>query len=596
VAIPLLEFNKTTTTLNLNTMKMNIMKRVLLLLTMLMFALPLYSQRFVDVTEQVGIDTNYTVTRIRDVFNTGFEDLFTFSGQAIFGQSSHLQFLHNTGTGLFQNITTTSGLDLSDTLIGIMPFTGMQFYDLDKDGHRDAILGARRDNGAYIIVWGSSNGFNMMDTTALDSALNDGFRQSHHCRVLDINRDGLLDLEFRQAAPEHPPRPNPIRYFLNNGNRTFTEIFNPTFPPPQASCTHNPSPFPGFWEYMQMDYNSDGVRDFVCVRDCGWGFQSFRFGKGKIIPPNTPCWDPDTLGFEIGIGPIQGGLNMNHDFNNDGYVDFLMIPSYFFVSEPQPNRKVRYKNILPDSFTTSLQMPFATPFTTFGVLDFNGDGSLDIFSFIPRSPFFTRTVLWQNLLPAGGGHHNFLRVKLEGVQSNREGIGANVIIVNSDTTGGKWWRQIRIVNPVGQILHFGLGSTTVVDSIYVEWPSGRRDLLRNVAANQTLTIREGSSSLSVGTPPHIARAFHLAQNYPNPFNPTTTIRYEIPVTSDVKLEIFDVLGRKVSTLVNARLSAGQYDATFDASSLSSGVYFYRLQASGAANHHFIQTKKMILVK
>jgi hypothetical protein len=131
------------------------MKRIWSLLTMLMFALPLYSQRFVDVTEQVGIDTNYTVTRIRDVFNTGFEDLFTFSGQAIFGQSSHLQFLHNTGTGLFQNITTTSGLDLSDTLIGIMPFTGMQFYDLDKDGHRDAILGARRDNGAYIIVGGA---------------------------------------------------------------------------------------------------------------------------------------------------------------------------------------------------------------------------------------------------------------------------------------------------------------------------------------------------------------------------------------------------------------------------------------------------------
>ena len=339
-------------------MKMNIMKRVLLLLTMLMFALPMYAQRFVDVTEQAGIDTNYIVAQIRDVFNTGFEDLFTFSGQAIFGQSSRLQFLHNTGTGAFQNIITSSGLDLSDTLIGIMPFTGMQFYDLDKDGHRDAILGARRDNGAYIIVWGSSNGFNMKDTLALDSALNDAFGQSHHCRVLDINRDGLLDLEFRQAAPEHPPRPNPIRYFLNNGNRTFTEIFNPTFPPPQASCTHNPSPFPGFWEYMQMDYNSDGVRDFVCVREYGWGFQSFRFGKGKIIPPNTPCWDPDTLGFEIVIDSIQGGLNMNHDFNNDGYVDFLMIPSYFFVSEPQPNRKVRYKNILPDSFTTSLQMPF----------------------------------------------------------------------------------------------------------------------------------------------------------------------------------------------------------------------------------------------
>ena len=131
----------------------------------------------------------------------------------------------------------------------------------------------------------------------------------------------------------------------------------------------------------------------------------------------------------------------------------------------------------------------------------------------------------------------------------------------------------------------------------MEWPSGRRDLLRNVAANQTLTIREGSSPLTVSTSQASPiRSFHLAQNYPNPFNPTTTIRYELPVQSEVKLEVFDVLGRRVATLVNARLSAGQYDATFDASSLSSGVYFYRLQASGAANHHFIQTKKMILVK
>jgi len=85
--------------------------------------------------------------------------------------------------------------------------------------------------------------------------------------------------------------------------------------------------------------------------------------------------------------------------------------------------------------------------------------------------------------------------------------------------------------------------------------------------------------------------FALEQNYPNPFNPTTTIRYQLPVTSDVKLEVYDVLGKKVATLVSGRQEAGIYTYTLNASTLSSGVYFYRLQAG-----RFVETKKMMLVK
>lgn len=85
--------------------------------------------------------------------------------------------------------------------------------------------------------------------------------------------------------------------------------------------------------------------------------------------------------------------------------------------------------------------------------------------------------------------------------------------------------------------------------------------------------------------------FALEQNYPNPFNPTTAIRYQLPATSDVKLEVYDVLGKKVATLVNGRQAAGIYNYTLNASTLSSGVYFYRLQAG-----NFVQTKKMMLVK
>lgn len=85
--------------------------------------------------------------------------------------------------------------------------------------------------------------------------------------------------------------------------------------------------------------------------------------------------------------------------------------------------------------------------------------------------------------------------------------------------------------------------------------------------------------------------YKLSQNYPNPFNPATNINFSLPVNSYVSLEIFDINGRVVSELVNELLNAGDYDISFDASSLSSGLYFCRLSAGS-----FTDTKKMILIK
>lgn len=93
--------------------------------------------------------------------------------------------------------------------------------------------------------------------------------------------------------------------------------------------------------------------------------------------------------------------------------------------------------------------------------------------------------------------------------------------------------------------------------------------------------------------------FILEQNYPNPFNPSTTISYSIPtvIASETKqsqmvtLKVYDVLGNKVATLVNEEKPAGSYEVKFNAAGLSSGIYFYKLQAES-----FVQTKKMILTK
>ena len=92
----------------------------------------------------------------------------------------------------------------------------------------------------------------------------------------------------------------------------------------------------------------------------------------------------------------------------------------------------------------------------------------------------------------------------------------------------------------------------------------------------------------------IPKNFALLQNYPNPFNPTTMIEYQIPnvgTQNFVSLRVYDVLGREVATLMNEQKPAGTYTVQFDGSSLSSGVYFYRLQ-SGT----YCETKKLILMK
>ena len=85
--------------------------------------------------------------------------------------------------------------------------------------------------------------------------------------------------------------------------------------------------------------------------------------------------------------------------------------------------------------------------------------------------------------------------------------------------------------------------------------------------------------------------YNLSQNYPNPFNPSTRIMYSIPTTGLVKLKIFDILGKEVMTLVNEIKTAGDYGIDFDGRSLSSGIYFYKLEAG-----EFTATKKMMLVK
>jgi len=120
-----------------------------------------------------------------------------------------------------------------------------------------------------------------------------------------------------------------------------------------------------------------------------------------------------------------------------------------------------------------------------------------------------------------------------------------------------------------------------------------RSSVANTGASPLVLVFTGFRTVSLPAPSQkpLPTSFQLGQNYPNPFNPSTTIPIQLPKTERVVLKVFDVLGREVATLLNETLSANEYLIPFNASNLSSGVYFYRIQAG-----EFVETKKMILLK
>ena len=90
---------------------------------------------------------------------------------------------------------------------------------------------------------------------------------------------------------------------------------------------------------------------------------------------------------------------------------------------------------------------------------------------------------------------------------------------------------------------------------------------------------------------NIPEEFSLFQNYPNPFNPSTNIKFDIPKSSNVKIIVYNNLGKEIAKLVDKKLSEGSYEVNWNASSYSSGIYYYRIEAE-----EFTDVRKMILVK
>ena len=151
------------------------------------------------------------------------------------------------------------------------------------------------------------------------------------------------------------------------------------------------------------------------------------------------------------------------------------------------------------------------------------------------------------------------------------------------------------------------GKTFYVNDVYndttyqIVFTGGTTNFSMNLPAYGSAVLIVSDSIKKISMPPitsvktntagSLPTAFKLHQNFPNPFNPTTVIRFQVPVTCKVNLNIYDMLGRKIAKLVGETKQAGTYSIEWNASNFPSGVYFYRLQVG-----NFSDTKKLILVK
>lgn len=178
---------------------------------------------------------------------------------------------------------------------------------------------------------------------------------------------------------------------------------------------------------------------------------------------------------------------------------------------------------------------------------------------------------WSNLTAPGTGN-------ISGIT----GIGTTwyfvrqANLIHKSTNNGTTWTTDYTATVGDQYLHIAMSRT------------GTR--MWATKSNGGISKSEGA----VGIAPisnEIPSTFGLEQNYPNPFNPSTTFKFNVPSASNVSLKIYDMLGNEITTLVNENLQSGVYEVKFDASTLSSGVYFYSLNAGS-----FSATKKMMLVK
>ena len=609
-------------------------------------------------------------------------------------------FLFRNDLSNFTNVQPSSGI--SDTLRSTLTI----WVDYDNDGDRDLFVGRYF---AYNLLYRNNGNFNFTNVTAAAGLSLDSMTTSAACWG-DYDNDGWLDLYVTNYSEYQPNY-----LYKNNGDGTFADV---SIQANVQDTINGTSFFKTPLAVAFLDFNNDGYCDIFTANDHQTGnslFKNLGDGTFEDISESSgtgtkgsfmgvAVGDYDNNGFldiyvsndptgnhllknngdetftdvtsQLGVAVNQVCWGTNFfDYDNDGDMDL-----YVSVSVGSPNyNNVLFENQGNGSFNQVTGIGFDENYESYGnaIGDFDNNGYCDVAVFNTNGNM--------NLYKSSGGNNNWVKIILNGLTSNIDGVGSRIEYY---IAGQKHIRYnhcgISFASQSSSSQILGIGNTSSIDSIFIYWTSSLVDKFYNVASNQTLQIVEGETILPVeltsfaakannnevvlnwststetnnqgfdierksnrqfekvgyvagfGTTTEVkaytftdktvgsgnytyrlrqvdfngtfeyspevevevsaAKVYQLSQNYPNPFNPNTTITFDLADESQVSLIVFDVLGQEVSQLIHEELEAGIHSINFDASSLNSGVYFYKLRVQSQSGTFFEAVKKMIFNK
>ena len=506
--------------------------------------------------------TTQTVSTVNSTYNICVADMNGDGKDDIAGVSANNLRIHYQGT----TPGTFSVSDFPITGTSMMPTWSMAAGDTNKDGFNDLVLG----NGSGLSVWRSNS-----TGTAYSNFTPGQYIFCQRTNFADLNNDGNLDVfSCHDIAPNC--------YYLNDGANNLTFYQSTVTPGAMTFGTIG-----GNYATLFTDFDNDGDSD-VFVSKCSGPPCELHRNDGAGVYTDISAIA------QINVTPIQTWSSAIADFDNDGDMDIIITASaglhkYFRNNLDTTNStEEAFTNITAgsgwDTNTSTNIDNVAYDFDNDGYVDVLAGGNKIMFNqgnstFLPVSysgisvgaigdlnnDGFLDILNGSTIRYAIPNANNWIKVLLKGIQSNSNGIGARVEIY------GPWGKQIRDIRSGEGFkymsslnAHFGIGTATSITQVVIIWPSGTVDVINNPSANQSLTVIEGSSPLSL-----VDNGDASIILYPNPAADMLSIS-NIESLMVKKVSIISTLGKVIKTV-------SLNNNSFSIADLAEGLYILTIE-------------------